>query len=350
MLYKRKLILFLLITLTIILVFWGHFYRKKKASQTPQNKKPFSLFQEDFEVNQLKTPHQSSGLLLSDWFNPRRRPNVRAVTDWFAPIVWERTYHKSFLESYYTRKDITVGLMVFAIGRYIENYLEKFLSSAEQYFMVGHKSIFYIMMDNSSKMLLREDLPLRTFKVFHVQEMKRWQDISTKHMKIIGEHIVNHIQHEVDFLFCMDVGQVFQNDFGVETLGEAVAQLHAWFYKQNPNHYNYERRPFSTAYIPYDMGDFYYHAAIFGGTPLQVLKLAQTCEKGILQDKENGIEALWPEESHLNKYFFLNKPTKILSPEYCWDYSLSDNSDIDIVKTFWQDKLYEINSHSVSLL
>ncbi|XP_072487898.1 N-acetyllactosaminide alpha-1,3-galactosyltransferase-like [Notamacropus eugenii] len=290
-------------------------------------------------VDEQKTFHQSHELQLSDWFRPRRRPQVKTVTDWLAPIVWEGTYHKSVLEDYYKKKNITVGLVVFAFGRYLDDYLEKFLSSAEKYFMAGHNSIFYIMVDDSSKLLWIEMAPLHTFKVFGIQGAKGWQDISMMRMKIIGEHIVNHIQHEVDFLFCMDVDQIFENYFGVETLGESVAQLHAWFYKKNANDFKYERRPFSAAFMPFNMGDFYYHAAIFGGTPLQVLKLTQTCDKGMLQDKTNNIEAVWHEESHLNKYFFLNKPTKILSPEYCWDYSLEDNSDIDIVKISQQKKV-----------
>ncbi|XP_043836746.1 N-acetyllactosaminide alpha-1,3-galactosyltransferase-like [Dromiciops gliroides] len=293
-------------------------------------------------VDQLKTPQQPRELQLSDWFKPRRRPHVKTVTDWFAPIVWEGTYHKSVLEDYYEKKNITVGLVVFALGRYLDNYLEKFLSSAEKYFMAGHKSIFYIMVDNSSKLLWIEVTPLHTFKVFGVQGRERWQDLSMMRMKIIGEHIVSHIQHEVDFLFCMDVDQVFENYFGVETLGESVAQLHAWFYKKSASDFNYERQPASTAFIPFNMGDFYYHAAIFGGTPLQVLKLTQACDKGMLQDKTNGIEAVWREESHLNKYFFLNKPTKILSPEYCWDNSLKDYSDIKAVKISWQNRLHDL--------
>ncbi|XP_051835517.1 N-acetyllactosaminide alpha-1,3-galactosyltransferase-like isoform X1 [Antechinus flavipes] len=319
MISKDKILLFLLFLLTLGLIIQEFVNR----------------------VDQLKTSHQSHTLQLSDWFSPRRRPEVKTVTDWLAPIVWEGTYHKSVLEDYYKKKNITVGLMVFAVGRYLDNYLEKFLSSAEKYFMTGHKSIFYIMVDDSSKLLWIEVAPFHTMKVFGIQQKKRWQSIKMMRMKIIEDHIVNHIQHEVDFLFCMDVDQAFENYFGVETLGESVAQLHAWFYKKNANDFNYERRPSSTAFIPFNMGDFYYHVAIFGGTPLQVLKLTQACNKGMLQDMKNGIESLWHEERHLNKYFFLNKPTKILSPEYCWDFSLKDNSDINIVKISWQNKLYD---------
>ncbi|XP_074829800.1 N-acetyllactosaminide alpha-1,3-galactosyltransferase-like isoform X1 [Natator depressus] len=284
---------------------------------------------------------------LTNWFNCSARPEVSTLTDWSAPIVWDGTFKRSVLEDYYSKRNVTVGLTVFAIGKYLDKYLKTFLISADSFFMVGHKVIFYVMVDDLSKMPLMELGPLRTSKVFQVNKESRWQDISMMRMKTIGDLIESHIKYEVDFMFCMDVDQVFQSDYGLETLDESVAQLQAWFYKTDKEKFTYERNPQSTAYIPLTQGDYYYHAAVFGGTPLRVFNLTRECYEGIKKDKERNTEAIWHDESHLNKYYFINKPTKLLSPEYCWDYKIGKNSDIKNVKLSWMPKEYdEVRSNS----
>ncbi|XP_045695972.1 N-acetyllactosaminide alpha-1,3-galactosyltransferase-like [Phyllostomus hastatus] len=267
---------------------------------------------------------------------------MNTTTHWSAPVVWHGTYEEKVLEKYYTNHKITVGLTVFAVGRYIETYLLNFILSADKYFMVGQRVIIYVLTDNFSKVPWIELNPLHTIKVFEIKREKRWQDVSMMRMKTISEHVVDHIQYEVDFLFCMDVDQVFMKKYGLETLGESVAQLHCYWYKAHPIEVPYERNRLSEAYIPMGQGDFYYHAATFGGTPVQVLNIARECFKGIMTDKKNNIEAVWHDESHLNKYFFLHKPTKLLSPEYSWDGRVERTGEIRAIKIIWAPKNYKV--------
>ncbi|XP_054987791.1 N-acetyllactosaminide alpha-1,3-galactosyltransferase-like [Sorex araneus] len=217
-------------------------------------------------------------------------------------------------------------------AHYVKNYLRTFLSTADRHFMVGQKVIIYVMTDDLAG-ASRGSLSLqRPVRVFPIERQERWQDISMMRMKTLSEHIAAHIQHEVDFLFCMDVDLVFQKDYGPETLGESVAQIHAYWYNRNPALWPYDRSGRSAASMTSGEGDFYYHAAVFGGTPQRVLHLTRTCAQGILKDKQNHVEAVWHDESHLNKYFFLHKPSKLLSPEYCWDFRLNKEDDVNVIK------------------
>ncbi|KAM8940936.1 N-acetyllactosaminide alpha-1,3-galactosyltransferase-like [Lycaon pictus] len=323
--YRRKIILLLLLLLLLWILHRQHRFSTKKLQGT------YRCWSVDTQSKELK---------LSDWFFPSKSMNL-TNTSWSAPIVWEGTFDEEVLEKYYAKHKITVGLTVFAVGRYIDHYLKKFISSADMFFMAGHKVIIYVLIDDLSRMPWIQLSRLRTIKVFEIKREKRWQDISMMRMKTISEHVVNHIQYEVDFLFCMDVDQIFIGKYGLETLGESVAQLHAYWYKEDPKEVPYERNESSEAYIPIGMGDFYYHAAVFGGTPIQVLDIARECLKGIMNDKKNSIEAVWHDESHLNKYFFLHKPTKLLSPEYCWDYGRMNGLYYPNIKLYWAVKDYK---------
>lgn len=152
-------------------------------------------------------------------------------------------------------------------------------------------------------------------------------------MNNLFDYVIAHIQYEVNFLFVMNANQVFKDDFGVVTLGKSVAQLS---YFKDGDTFPYERRLKSAAFIPFEEGDFYYHSAIFGGTVEEVLNLISEYQKGAIQDIKNQLSSTY--ENHLNKYLFIKKPTKLLSPEYNWDPSFRTPRQIKCVKIAWQSK------------
>lgn len=214
------------------------------------------------------------------------------------------------------------SLYPFVLSHRYVVFLKLFLETAEQHFMVGHKVIYYVFTDRPA------DVPQvalgagRRLVVLTVRNYTRWQDVSMHRMEMISHFSEQRFLHEVDYLVCGDVDMKFSDHVGVEILSTLFGTLHPGFYSSSREAFTYERRPQSQAYIPRDEGDFYYMGAFFGGSVLEVHHLTKACHEAMVKDQANGIEAVWHDESHLNKYLLYHKPTKVLSPEYVWDQKL----------------------------
>uniref|UniRef100_A0ABK0LXJ1 Histo-blood group ABO system transferase 3 n=1 Tax=Rattus norvegicus TaxID=10116 RepID=A0ABK0LXJ1_RAT len=249
------------------------------------------------------------------------RNDVLVFTPWLAPIIWEGTFNIDILNEQFKLQNTTIGLTVFAIKKYVV-FLKLFLETAEQHFMVGHKVIYYVFTDRPSDV---PQVPLgagRKLVVLTVRNYTRWQDVSMHRMEMISHFSEQRFQHEVDYLVCGDVDMKFSDHVGVEILSALFGTLHPGFYRSRRESFTYERRPKSQAYIPRDEGDFYYAGGFFGGSVVEVHHLTKACHQAMVEDQANGIEAVWHDESHLNKYLLYHKPTKVLSPEYVWDQKL----------------------------
>nr|XP_046239327.1 alpha-1,3-galactosyltransferase 2-like isoform X1 [Scatophagus argus]XP_046239328.1 alpha-1,3-galactosyltransferase 2-like isoform X1 [Scatophagus argus] len=267
------------------------------------------------------------------------RRDVQTCTSWKTPIIWEGMFDPDLYDQMHKREGSSVALTVFAVGRYLDAYLMTFLNSSEKHFMLGLPVTYYVFTDMPEKMPHIKLAPRRSLKVFKVERHSRWQDVSMMRMKTISEVIESDIRHHCTHVFCFDVDQVFTGRFGSEALGDSVALLHAYYYHLPKCLYTYDHNPKSKAYM--ERGDFYYHAAVFGGSWKSVKALTEACYQSIMEDKENNVEALWHDESHLNKYLWLHKPSRVLSPEYCWDTSIGYRSDIRVARLLWAPKHYD---------
>lgn len=205
--------------------------------------------------------------------------------------------------------------------------------------MLGLPVTYYVFTDMPENVPAISLGPQRKIKSIKVGRHSRWQDISMMRMKSISDIIENEIRHHFTHVFCFDVDQEFVGRFGSEALGDSVALLHTYYYRLPKNMYTYDHNPQSQAYM--ETGDFYYHAAVFGGTWKSVKAICDACYQSIMEDKENGVEALWHDESHLNKYFWIHKPSRLLSPEYCFDARIGQTTDIRVKRLLWAPKDYE---------
>ncbi|XP_028711640.1 alpha-1,3-galactosyltransferase 2 [Peromyscus leucopus] len=270
------------------------------------------------------------------------RPEVLTCTSWRAPIIWDGIFDPHEAQQEARRQNLTIGLTVFAVGRYLEKYLEHFLESAEQHFMVGQSVVYYVFTDRPEAVPYIALGQGRLLRVEPVLRESRWQDVSMARMHTLHEALGGPLGQEADYVFCLDVDQHFTGNFGPEALSDLVAQLHAWHYRWPRWLLPYERDKRSAAALGLGEGDFYYHAAVFGGSVAALRKLTAHCALGQQRDRERGIEALWHDESHLNKFFWLYKPTKLLSPEFCWDQQIGWKPEIHYPRLLWEPKEYAL--------
>ncbi|XP_076843755.1 globoside alpha-1,3-N-acetylgalactosaminyltransferase 1-like isoform X1 [Brachyhypopomus gauderio] len=259
------------------------------------------------------------------------RTDVVTVTPWLAPVVWEDTFDTTLIDAIYKTQNITIATTVFALGKYVR-FLKDFLESAEKHYMQGYRVHYYIFTDQPEAVPMVTLGANRSLTTMKIPSSNRWQEITLRRMEKLEKLIENQLANEVDYIFSLDVDTKFYDHWGAETLGDIVAVIHPGYYSTTRDEFPYERRPESQAYIPQGMGDYYYGGAVIGGLVKEVHKLAKTCRIQLDVDKANSIEAAWQEESHLNKYFLYNKPTKVLSPEYLWQDFKSKTDDIKIIR------------------
>ncbi|XP_043914618.1 histo-blood group ABO system transferase-like isoform X2 [Protopterus annectens] len=311
-----------LVLVAFIMVFtfgllWHNSHRFQWVSSVNILCSNLQLFDEDpsSEVN-VKFPRMVYPKPLA--VGPPSRTDVIVMTPWFAPIIWESTFSINILNEYFKERNIIIGLTAFAIKKYVV-FTEKFLKTAEEYFMVGHKVNYYIFTDRPKDV---PNLPLKEGRKLHIIEVRnyaQWQEVSMRRMEMINNYTKTKFIKEADYLVCVDIDMQFSDHVGVEILSDVFGTLHPAFFGASRDSFTYERRSESLAYIPPDEGDFYYAGGFFGGTPQEVYRLTKACHEAMMEDKKKGIEAVWHDESYLNKYFVYHKPTKILSPEYLWD-------------------------------
>ncbi|XP_054440142.1 globoside alpha-1,3-N-acetylgalactosaminyltransferase 1 [Pteronotus mesoamericanus] len=267
----------------------------------------------------------------------QRPTNLLTLTPWLAPIVSEGTFDRELLHNIYRPLNLTVGLTVFAVGKYT-GFVQHFLESAERFFMHGYHVCYYLFTDDPAAIPQVALGPGRNLSVIRIQKYSRFEEISMRRMETISRHIAQRAHWEVDYLFCVDVDMVFWNHWGPETLGDLVAAIHPGYYSVPRQQFPYERRHVSTAFVPESEGDFYYGGAVFGGRVDRVYEFTRGCHMAILADKANGIMAAWQEESHLNRRFISHKPSKVLSPEYLWDDRKPQPPSLKLIRFSTLDK------------
>jgi len=209
-----------------------------------------------------------------------------------------------------------VGLVIIATNDYIQ-YLEPLIKSADEHFLPNHEVTYFVF--SNKEININSNRNIVTTYVEH----KDWPWMTLGRYKIFYEN--SNILYDMDYIYYCDVDMRFVAHVGDEILSDRVATLHPGYVglRGTP-----ESNKKSLAYIDSTEEMQYFAGGFNGGTSFEYLKMSKKLSENIDVDFENNIVAEWHDESHMNRYFVDNKPTKILSPSYCY----AENLDIPFEK------------------
>lgn len=202
-----------------------------------------------------------------------------------------------------------VGLLVMATGKYIQ-FVPPLISSARNFFCTEQDVTYFVFTDQPTDHIAAQDI-----KFIH-QKRLGWP-FDTMHRFLVYLKNWESLK-DMDYLFACDADMRFVDTVGDEILSDLVGTQHPGFVNKRGS---YETNPISTACVQRNEGTYYFAGGFYGAKNDEFLKLLQTLTHNIDIDLKKNFIAVWHDESHLNRYFIDNPPTKMLSPEYCYPES-----------------------------
>lgn len=198
-----------------------------------------------------------------------------------------------------------IGLLIICTNKYIQ-FLSPLIESADKHFCTSQDVTYFVFTN--------QEVKLETNRKVVITEVKHrdWPWMTLGRYETFNRF--KSIFDEMDYMFYCDVDMQFVGDVGDEILSDRVATQHPYYYGRRGTP---ETNSNSLAYVKPNEVMEYFAGGFNGGTKKEYLKMCEKLSSNINKDYKNNIIAIWHDESHLNRYFIDNKPTKILNPSYC---------------------------------
>ncbi len=198
-----------------------------------------------------------------------------------------------------------VGLLIIATNKYTM-FINPLIRSADEFFLKNQDVSYFIF--TNMDLEIESYRPINKIEVSH----REWPWMTLGRYRIFNNS--SKILSEMDYLFYCDADMIFVGNVGDEILSDRVSTQHPGYYGRRGTP---ETNPNSLACV-YPNEEMQYFAGGFnGGTSDEFLKMSSKISDNIDDDYSRGIIAIWHDESHTNRYFIDNPPTKILDPSYC---------------------------------
>lgn len=207
-----------------------------------------------------------------------------------------------------------IGLCLICTGKY-EMYLYHLLDDVYKHFFLTDDVTVYLFTD---KYHIRIDSLQPWIDRFEVIQLPissyKFPEASLFRFRMFNE--VHDVFTDEDYLYFMDVDMNIVADIGHDMLpvDEMVGVHHARCWSAEGT---WEVRQNCRAYVPPEKRLVYYAGGVFGGTKDAFMNMSFELDRDIRKDHLDGLQAVWHDESYLNRYFADHPPT-VLDPTYCF--------------------------------
>lgn len=209
-----------------------------------------------------------------------------------------------------------IGILVIATNKYTQ-FVNPLVESINKYFLPDYKKTIFLF-TNKMEEIYQENV----IKIF--QEHMKWPLPTLKRYEIFYNNRKSF--NGSDILYYLDADMLINDYVGEEILPtedkKIVAVIHPGNSVSNMIT-SYERNPKSTACV-YDIpSNYLYHCGgVQGGKKSSYLNVCKILSENINIDMNNGIKAVWDDESHWNCYLINNPDVyKELDSSYCYPES-----------------------------
>ena len=187
-------------------------------------------------------------------------------------------------------------------------FLDQLHTSIEKYFLPEHKKDYFIWTDDVDFKFKHSVYPIKIEPQGYPGDT-----LFRYHYFLMAEELLK----KYDYIYYLDADMSIVDYVKEEVIEDLLGVQHPGFFTKEKQQGTPETRPESTAYTKKENIKQYCCGGFNGGSSKEFLNMSKVISDNINEDLKNDIVAVWHDESHLNKYFTDNPPTKILNCGYC---------------------------------
>lgn len=227
-----------------------------------------------------------------------------------------------------TKNKPTIGILYIATGRYTI-FWEEFYRSAERYFIPECEKHYFVFTDHPEHIKHQGNVS------FYHQEKLGWPYDTLMRFDIFLK--AEEKLHKMDYLYFFNSNIEFIDTITLDAFTSQeqalLGILHPGFWDKGPQDFTYDRTPQCRAYIPQGAGYKYFMGGGNGGEAKRFIRLIKELSQRIQADLNEGIIALWHDESHLNRYYYEHHTeVKVLPVAYATPQEWAGSKALDTLR------------------